>query len=148
MLCECFYTLQYSQSTQNIQLQWFSEIYKNPDCSSSSSFSSSSVQTVYRETGVSNRANSFTKIIYTGVYMILDTQNLHTYSQSRQTLGLQPTSASFRTYFLVFSHAEHVKLVLCSLPPWSRCCCFECSVVFCCLSVWLRCSFVFVSLND
>ena len=35
---------------------------------------SNSVQTTYRETGVSNRSNSFTKIIYTGVYMILDAQ--------------------------------------------------------------------------
>ena len=51
---------------------------------------SNSVQTAYRETGVSNRSNSFTKIIYTGVYMILDAQNLHTFSQSRQTPGLQP----------------------------------------------------------
>ena len=58
--------------------------------SSSSSSSSSSVQTAYRETGISNRSNSFTKIIYTGAYMILDAQNLHTFSQSRQTPGLQP----------------------------------------------------------
>ena len=48
---------------------------------------SNSVQTAYRETGVSNR---FTKIIYTGACMILDVQNLHTFSQSRQTPGLQP----------------------------------------------------------
>ena len=51
---------------------------------------SNSVQTAYRETGVSNRSNSFTKIIYTGAYMILDAQNLHNFSQSRQTPGLQP----------------------------------------------------------
>ena len=51
---------------------------------------SNSVQTAYRETGVSNRSNSFTKIIYTGAYMILDAQNLHTFSQSCQTPGLQP----------------------------------------------------------
>ena len=51
---------------------------------------SNSVQTAYRETGVSNRSNSFTKIIYTGAYMILDAQNLRTFSQSRQTPGLQP----------------------------------------------------------
>ena len=51
---------------------------------------SNSVQTAYCETGVSNRSNSFTKIIYTGAYMILDAQNLHTFSQSRQTPGLQP----------------------------------------------------------
>ena len=51
---------------------------------------SNSVQTAYRETGVSNRSNSFTKIIYTGAYMILDAQTLHTFSQSRQTPGLQP----------------------------------------------------------
>ena len=51
---------------------------------------SNSVQTAYRKTGVSNRSNSFTKIIYTGAYMILDAQNLHTFSQSRQTPGLQP----------------------------------------------------------
>ena len=30
---------------------------------------SNSVQTAYRETGVSNRSNSFTKIIYTGAYI-------------------------------------------------------------------------------
>ena len=48
----------------------------------------SSVQTAYRETGVSNRSISFTKIIYTGAYMILDTQNLHTFSQS-------PSNSSF-----------------------------------------------------
>ena len=51
---------------------------------------SNSVQTAYRETGVSNCSNSFMKIIYTGAYMILDAQNLHTFSQSRQTSGLQP----------------------------------------------------------
>ena len=33
---------------------------------------SSSVQTAYCETGVSNRSNSFTKIVFTGAYMILD----------------------------------------------------------------------------
>ena len=53
---------------------------KTPDCSLLSS--SSSVQTAYCETGISNRSNSFTKIIYTGAYMILDKQNLHTFSQS------------------------------------------------------------------
>ena len=53
------------------------------------------VQTAYRETGVSNRSNSFTKIIYTGAYMILDAQNLHTCSQSRQTPGLQPYKCQF-----------------------------------------------------
>ena len=51
---------------------------------------SNSVQTAYHETEVSNRSNSFTKIIYTGAYMILDAQNLHTFSQSRQTPALQP----------------------------------------------------------
>ena len=40
---------------------------------------SSSVQTAYGETGVSNHSISFMKIIYTGVYMILDAQNLHTF---------------------------------------------------------------------
>ena len=96
---------------------------------------SSSVPSAYRETGVSNRSNSFTKIIYTGAYMILDVQNLHTFSQRVCNL----TSVSFRRHFLVFSRAEHVKLVL---LPWSRCRCFERSVVR------LRCSFVSVSLND
>ena len=33
---------------------------------------SSSVQTAYRESGVSNRSISFTKVIYTGAYMILN----------------------------------------------------------------------------
>ena len=56
---------------------------------------SNSVQTAYRETGVSNRSNSFTKIIYTGAYMILDAQNLHTFSQSRQTPALQPYKCQF-----------------------------------------------------
>ena len=37
----------------------------------------------------SNRSISVTKIIYTGAYMILDAQNPHTFSQSRQTPGLQ-----------------------------------------------------------
>ena len=41
--------------------------------------------------------------------MILDAQNLHTFSQSRQTPGLQPY------HFLVCSRAEHVKLVLCTV---------------------------------
>ena len=50
---------------------------------------SSSVEMAYHETGVSNRSISFMKIIYTGAYMILDAQNLHTFSQSRQTPGLQ-----------------------------------------------------------
>ena len=52
--------------------------------------SSSSVQTAYCETGVSNRSTSLMKIIYIGAYMILDAQNLHTFSQSRQTLVMQP----------------------------------------------------------
>ena len=51
---------------------------------------SSSVQMGYCETGVSNHSNSYMKIIYTGVYMILDAQNLHTFSQCRKTPGLQP----------------------------------------------------------
>ena len=84
-----------------------------PDCSSFSS-SSPSVQTAYHKTGVSNRSNSFTKIIYIGVYMILDAQNLHTFSQSRQTPCLQLYSVSFRHHFLVCSRAQHVKLVLCT----------------------------------
>ena len=50
---------------------------------------SSSVQTAYRETGDSNRSISFTKIIYAGACMILDTPNLHTSSQSRQIPCLQ-----------------------------------------------------------
>ena len=94
---------------------------------------SNSVQTAYRETGVSNRSNSFTKIIYTGAYMILDAQKLHTFSQSRQTPGLQPYKCyCFRRHFLVCSRAEHVKLVLCptdagfvsvELPLFRALCC-------------------------
>ena len=45
--------------------------------------------------------------------MILDAQNLHTFSQSRQIQVCNPTSVSFRRHFLVCSRAEHVKLVLC-----------------------------------
>ena len=45
--------------------------------------------------------------------MILDAQNLHIFSQSRQTPGLNLTSVSFRRHFCVCSRAEHVKLVLC-----------------------------------
>ena len=98
--------------------------------------SSSSVQMAYRETGVSNRSNSFTKITYTGAYMILDAQNLHTCSQSRQNSGSATLQVSVWTPFS--SRAEHVKLVL---LPWSRCRCYD---------VWLLllCSFVSVSLND
>ena len=47
--------------------------------------------------------------------MILDAQNLHTSSQSRQTPGLQPYKCWFRRHFLVCSRAEHVKLVLCTV---------------------------------
>ena len=83
---------------------------KTSDCSSSSS----SVQTAYRETGVSNRSNSFTKIIYTGAYMIL----MHKiFIPSPKAVKLQVcnlTSVSFRRHFLVCSRAEHVKLVLCT----------------------------------
>ena len=43
--------------------------------------------------------------------MILDAQNLHTFSQSRYTPGLQ---LSFRRHFLVWSCTKHMKLVLCS----------------------------------
>ena len=50
---------------------------------------SSSVQMAYRETGDSNCSVSFTKIIYAGACMILDTPNLHTSSQSRQIPCLQ-----------------------------------------------------------
>ena len=75
---------------------------------------SDSVQTAYRETGVSNRSNSFTKVIYTGAYMILGAQNLHTFSQSRQIQICNLTSVSFRCHFLVCSRAKHVKLVLCN----------------------------------
>ena len=46
--------------------------------------------------------------------MILDAQNLHTFSQSRQTPGLQPYKCFFRRHLLVCSRAEHVKLVLCT----------------------------------
>ena len=41
---------------------------------------SSSVQTAYHKTGVCNCSISLMKIIYTGAYMILDAQNLHTFS--------------------------------------------------------------------
>ena len=71
---------------------------------------SNSVQTAYRESGVSNRSNSFTKIIYTGAYMILDAQNLHTFSQSRQLRVCNLTSVSFRRHFLVCSRAEQRRL--------------------------------------
>ena len=42
----------------------------------------------YPKTGVSNRSISFTKIIYTGAYMILDAQNLHTFSPTAQSTML------------------------------------------------------------
>ena len=65
---------------------------------------SSSVQTAYRETGDSNRSISFTKIIYTGACTILDTQNLHTFSQSRHKLQVwKLRSVSFGRHFLVCS---------------------------------------------
>ena len=72
---------------------------------------SNSVQTAYRETGVSNHSNSFAKIIYTGAYMILDAQ---IFIPSPKAVTLQVcnlTSVSFRCHFLVCSRAEHVKLV-------------------------------------
>ena len=69
------------------KLYSYSDLVINPDYSFF--FLSSSVQTAYHKTGVSNRSNSFTNIIYTGVYTILDAQNLHTFSQSCQTPGLQ-----------------------------------------------------------
>ena len=61
------------------------EICKNPDCLSSSS----SVQTAYRKTGGSNRFNYFTKIIYTGAYMILDAQNLPPKPSNSRSTTLQ-----------------------------------------------------------
>ena len=69
----------------------------------------SSVQTVYHETGVINRSNSFTRILYTGVHIILDAQNLPS-AMKLQVCNL--TSVSFRHHFLVCSRVEHVKLVL------------------------------------
>ena len=93
------------------------------DCSSSSS---SSVQTVYCKTGIRNCSNSFTKIIYTGAYKILDAQYLHTFSQCHQTQGLQ---LSFRHHFLVWSRAEHVMLVLCSFRLQCTLPCYECCVI-------------------
>ena len=87
--------------------------------------------------GVSNCSNSFMKIIHTGACRILDTQNLHSFSQCRQTPGV----SVFRHRFLVWSHAEHVKLVLQFCPVFV--------MLFRSLSsFWLRCSFVSVSLND
>ena len=60
---------------------------------------SSSVQTAYRKTGVSNRSISYTKIIYTGAYMILDAQNLHTFSQSPSNSSLASLEALVETPF-------------------------------------------------
>ena len=60
---------------------------------------SNSVQTAYRETGVSNRSNSFTKIIYTGAYMILDAQKIFIPSPKAVKLQLcNLTSVSFRRH--------------------------------------------------
>ena len=67
---------------------------------------SNSVQTAYRETGVSNRSNSFTKIIYTGAYMILDAQNLHTSPKAVKLRVCNLTSVSFRHHFL-FAHVPN-----------------------------------------
>ena len=66
--------------------------------------------------------------------MILDAQNLHTFSQSRQLQVCNLTSVSFRRHFLVCSRAEHVKLVLCANDADFQCSssyrCFERCVVF------------------
>ena len=64
---------------------------------------SSSVQMAYHKTGVSNRSNSFTKIIYTGAYMILDAQNLYTFSQG-QVCNI--TSVTLDAIFL-FAHVPN-----------------------------------------
>ena len=78
---------------------------------------SSSVQTTYREIGDSNCSVSFTKIIYAGACMILDTPNLHTSSQSRQipcfasleALVLTPFSCLLmRSYFRVMCDSAPV----------------------------------------
>ena len=66
--------------------------------------SSNSFQTAYCATGVSNCSNSFTKIIYTGAYMILNAQNLYTFSKCHKFQGCNLTSVSVRCHFLVCSH--------------------------------------------
>ena len=97
---------------------------------------SSSVQMAYCESGVSNRSISFTKIIYTGVYMIL---NAYIFIPSPKAVKLQVCKLrgiSFRCHFLVCSCAEHVKLeVLSSL--WF--------IALFCLFSYQHCSFVSVS---
>ena len=65
--------------------------------------------------------------------MILDAQNLHTFSQNRQTPGLQPGLQVLVLDFLVCSRAEHVKLVLCKLSLFvASCRCFERFCLFLC----------------
>ena len=67
---------------------------------------SNSVQTACHETGVSNRSNSFTKITYTGAYMILDTQ---IFIPSPKAVKLQVcnlTSVSLDAIFL-FAHVPN-----------------------------------------
>ena len=83
--------------------------------------SSSSVQTAYRKTGISNRSNSFTKIIYTGAYMILDA---HTFTQCCQTPGLQPLFSC-----LVRCQTHEVSLCI-FCPVRHASCCFKHCVVF------------------
>ena len=106
MLYECFYTVKVRKIC-GYRDYW--KIVITPIVHHHLLFSFS-VQTAYCETGVSNHSNSFMKIIYTGAYMILDAQNLHTFSQS-QVCNL----VSFRHHSLVWSCADHVKIVLCSI---------------------------------
>ena len=98
---------------------------------------SSSVQTTYRETGISNLSISFTKIIYTGAYMILDAQNLHTFSPKPVKLQFGKLRSVSLDAICWFAHVPKTW----RLEVWSW-------LWFVALFGYQRCSFVSVSLND
>ena len=66
--------------------------------------------------------------------MILDAQNLHTFSQTCQTPGVQPYKCYFKTPFSCFLTCQTREV---SFVQLVRCCCFERSIVF--LDTFLPC---------
>ena len=105
---------------------------KNPDCSSSSSSTSFFFKQPTTKLGL---VIALILSRYTRAYMILDAQNLHTFSQSRQTPRLQPrftqhfpTCRTHEVSFVRFS-------VFIALPLFQALCHLFGYALFLCLSL-------------
>ena len=126
LLYECFFIIILSKYTKYTATVTLGKLL-----TSHCSYSSNSVQTAYHETGISNCSTSFTKTIYNGVYMILDLQNLRTFSQCRQGCNFTSVLGSICVRRAVLSSLANSAIILyvrffqrlAVAGNWTHCCC-------------------------